>query len=388
MRGKPEKPPGFETLCVHKGGAQGDVFRSLNIPIYTTSTFTLKSSGEQGEYVYTRMGNPTRTALEQTLAALEGGARATATASGMAAETTVMHLFDRGTRVVAGHDIYGGTYKLFTDAMTRLGMTFTFVDMRDVANVKRAITRDTKVVWMESPSNPLVNLVDIRAVCRLARARGITTVVDSTFASPCFQRPLDLGADVVVHSTTKYLNGHSDVVGGAVISKSAETGRRIADLASELGTPCSPFDAWLVLRGLRTLPIRMQAHQRNATALAKFLEKRRDVRRVHYPGLRSHPQHALAKRQMSGFGGMLSFEIRGGRREVFRLFGKLRLFASAASLGGVESLIEHPATLSHAPLTPEARAAAGISDGLIRVSAGIEDPDDLVRDMEQALDAL
>jgi cystathionine beta-lyase/cystathionine gamma-synthase len=241
---------------------------------------------------------------------------------------------------------------------------------------------------MESPSNPLVNLVDIRAVCRLARARGITTVVDSTFASPCFQRPLDLGADVVVHSTTKYLNGHSDVVGGAVISKSAQTGRRIADLASELGTPCSPFDAWLVLRGLRTLPIRMQAHQRNATALAKFLEKRRDVRRVHYPGLRSHPQHALAKRQMSGFGGMLSFEIRGGRREVFRLFGRLRLFASAASLGGVESLIEHPATLSHAPLTPEARAAAGISDGLIRVSAGIEDPDDLVRDMEQALDAL
>ena len=385
---KNDKPLAPETLCVHAGGHPDSAWHSLSTPIYMTSTFRLEDSGLKGKYFYTRMSNPTRTALEDTLAAIEGGARAVATGAGVAAEATVMHLFATGTHVVSGNDIYGGTHHLFVKHMAPMGFSFTFVDMRDPKNVERAIKPETKLIWIETPSNPLLNLVDIAAVAAVARKRGILTVVDSTFASPVFQQPLALGADISLHSTTKYLNGHSDVVGGAVIAKTKELGERLAGTAASLGTTCSPFDAFLVLRGVKTLPIRMRAHAAGAMALARFLEKRRDVERVYFPGLESHPQHALARRQMTGFGGMLSFDLKGGQAAVFALFRKLQLFQPAASLGGVESLIEHPATLSHAPMTPAERAEAGISDGCVRVSVGIENPDDLIRDMEQALDAV
>ncbi|MBM4031349.1 MAG: PLP-dependent transferase [Planctomycetes bacterium] len=385
------RPPtrrGFETLCVHQGVAKDTTYNAVITPIYATSTFAFEGPGRTKGYDYSRTANPTRTALEENLAALEGGARASATATGMAAETTVLHLFDAGAHLIAGHDIYGGTYRLFHNLFTQRAMAFSFVDMRDPANVARAITPATKGIWIETPSNPLLNLVDIAAVTAIAKARGLLTIADNTFLSPYFQRPLDLGVDVVVHSTTKYLNGHSDVVGGAIISKTAELGQRVFLLVNALGTCCSHFDAWLVLRGIKTLPLRMAAHERNALALARFLEGRPEAARVYYPGLPSHPQHELARRQMTGFGGMLSFDIRGGRDAAFRFIQSLQLFAFAESLGGVESLIEHPDSMSHASMIPGARAAAGISDGTIRISAGIESTEDLIADFAQALDRL
>ena len=299
-----------------------------------------------------------------------------------------MHLFDSGAHVIAGHDIYGGTYRLFANVLVSRGFSFSFVDMREPGNVAEAVTAATQAVWIETPSNPLLNLVDIASVCGVAQKHGLTTIADNTFMSPYFQRPLDLGCDIVVHSTTKYLNGHSDVVGGAAISKTAAMGEKIAALSNALGTCCSPFDAWLVLRGIKTLPCRMQAHQQSALALSHFLEGRAEVDRVYYPGLSSHPQHELAVRQMTGFGGMLSFDIRGGQENAFRFIQNLKLFAFAESLGGVESLIEHPETMSHASMSPEARVRAGITGGTIRVSAGIESTEDLVADMTQAFDRL
>ena len=377
---------GLETICVHEGVAKDDTFNAVVTPIYATSTFAFEGPGRTKGYDYSRTANPTRTALEECLARLEGGARTSATATGMAAETTAMHLFPAGAHIIAGHDIYGGTYRLFANVLTERGLTFTFVDMGDAGRVAKAITAGTRAIWIETPSNPLLNLVDIAAVCDVARRKGLTTIVDNTFMTPYFQRPLELGADIVVHSTTKYLNGHSDVVGGAIVSKTKEMGERMAGLTNALGTCSSPFDAWLVLRGIKTLPCRMQAHERNARALAEFLVSRKEVDHVYYPGLPSHPQHDLARRQMSGFGGMLSFDIRGGQDAAFRFIEKLELFAFAESLGGVESLIEHPDTMSHASMSAEARKAAGITDGTIRVSAGIENTDDLIEDMRRAFD--
>ncbi|HUU42221.1 MAG TPA: PLP-dependent aspartate aminotransferase family protein [Planctomycetota bacterium] len=388
MTHHPDHPPSLETLCAHAGSSRDEAFGSVTTPIYMTSTFTLDETGREREFHYTRMGNPTRAALERTLAALEGGAGCVATAAGVAAETTVMHLFGSGTHVVSGNDIYGGTFRLFTKLFEKQGFTFSFVDMSDSTNVERALRDDTRAIWIETPSNPLLRIVDIEAMCDVARGRGVTVIVDNTFATPCFQQPLRLGADIVVHSTSKYLNGHSDIIGGAVIAKTLETAKRVAEIASWLGTTCSPFDAWAVLRGLRTLHVRMEAHQRNAMAMARFLLSRSEVMRVYYPGLPDHPKHDLAARQMSGSGGMVSFDLRGGKEAVFALFRNLRLFASAASLGGIESLIEHPATLSHASMTPEARAAAGITDGCVRISLGIESPDDLIEDMKRGLEAL
>ena len=375
---------GLETICVHVGERKDQTYNSVRLPIYPTSTFAFEAPGRHKGYDYSRTANPTRAALEECLAALEGGARAVATATGMAAETTVMHLFDAGAHVIAGHDIYGGTFRLFANVLTGRGLTFSFVDMRDPANVAEAITPATKAVWIETPSNPLLNLVDIAAICDVAKGRGLTTIADNTFMSPYFQRPLELGADIVVHSTTKYLNGHSDVVGGAVVSGTEEMGDTIAALTNALGTCCSPFDAWLVHRGIRTLPCRMRSHERNAGALAEFLAARPEALHVYYPGLSSHPQHELARRQMSGFGGMLSFDIRGGRDAAFEFIQGLELFTFAESLGGVESLVEHPQTMSHASMTPEAREAAGIGEETIRLSAGIEDPDDLIADVTRA----
>jgi len=379
---------GTETVCVQSGTRKDTTFNAVAVPIYATSTFAFEGPGKTKGYDYSRTANPTRAALEECLAALEGGAGATATATGMAAETSVMSLFPAGSHVIAGHDIYGGTYRLFASILAARGLTFSFVDMSVPGNVRRALRPETRAIWIETPSNPLLGLVDIAAICALARRHGQTSIVDNTFMSPIFQRPLALGADLVVHSTTKYLNGHSDMVGGAIVSRTPELAARIAALVNALGTCSSPFDSWLVLRGIRTLPIRMTAHARNAQGLAEFLAGHPAVERVYYPGLRTHPQHRLAKRQMTGFGGMLSFDIRGGQAAAFRFIQALRIFAFAESLGGVESLVEHPETMSHASMTPEARRAAGITGANVRLSTGIEDRDDLVADVAQALAAV
>jgi cystathionine beta-lyase/cystathionine gamma-synthase len=304
----------------------------------------------------------------------------------MSAITAVMHFFKPGDHIVAGHDIYGGTYRLFASLFTDMGIQFSFVNMLDLENVRRAITPATKCVWIETPSNPLLNIVDIAGIVDIARAAKVMTIADNTFLSPYFQRPLDLGVDVVVHSTTKYLNGHSDVVGGAVIAKTKEHADRVGYVVNALGLACSPFDAWLVLRGVKTLGPRMEAHQRGALALARMLAAHPAVERVYYPGLEDHPQHALAKKQMSGFGGMLSFDVKGDRAKAEKVMLGLKLFAMAESLGGVESLIEHPDTMSHLSMTPEARKAAGISERTLRVSVGIEHPEDLMADMRAALE--
>ena len=385
---KPHRESGFDTLSIHEGAGKDQTYNSVTTPIYFTSTFAFEGPRQTKGYDYSRTANPTRTALEECLAAMEGGVRAVATATGMAAVTTVMHMFRAGDHIIAGHDIYGGTYRLFAEVLSSYGLQFSFVDMRDVDNVSRALTSSTRAVWMETPSNPLLNLVDIEQLCIFAKEHDLVTIVDNTFMTPYFQLPLRLGADLVVHSTTKYLNGHCDVVGGAVVAETEELGEKIAYLANALGTCCSPLDAWLVLRGIKTLSCRMQTHERNAMALAQFLEKRPEVARVYYPGLPSHPQYALACAQMSGFGGMLSFDIHGGCEAAFRLIEELRVCVFAESLGGVTSLVEHPETMSHASMSPEARSAAGITGGTIRLSTGIENSDDLIQDFANGLDAL
>ena len=382
------KQLGPRSLCVHAGVDKDKTYNAVITPIYATSTFRFEAPLKHKGYDYTRTANPTRSALEECLTALEGGARCTVTATGMAAEATVMALFPAGSHIVAGHDIYGGTYRLFAQVLSKQGLEFSFVDMRDPANVRRALRRNTRAIWIETPSNPLLNVVDIAAVCDIARRAKVLAVVDNTFLSPFFQNPMKLGADIVIHSTTKYINGHSDVVGGAVISKTVELGERVAWMANNLGTSGSPFDAWLVLRGVKTLPLRMKAHAANAMALAEYLSARREVSRVYYPGLESHPQHALAKRQMSGFGGMLSFDLRGGQAAAFRFVKALKLFSFAESLGGVESLIEHPETMSHASMTAAQRKEAGILPSNLRVSVGIEDIEDLIGDLDRGFAAL
>jgi O-succinylhomoserine (thiol)-lyase len=377
-----------ETICVQTGTRKDTTFNAVAVPIYATSTFAFESPGKNKGFDYSRTANPTRSALEECLAALEGGAGASATATGMAAETTVMALFPAGSHIIAGRDIYGGTYRLFASVLSNRGLTFSFVDMSDPRTVQQAIRPNTRAIRIETPSNPLLGLVDIAAICDIARKHGQLTIVDNTFLSPIFQKPLSLGADFVVHSTTKYLNGHSDMVGGAVISRTPQHATAVAALVNALGTCSSPFDSWLVLRGIRTLPVRMVAHERNARALAEFLAGHKLVEHVYYPGLRAHPQHRLARKQMLGFGGMLSFDIRGGKPAAFRFIQALEIFAFAESLGGVESLVEHPDTMSHASMTKPARRSAGITGSNIRVSTGIESADDLVADVAQALRAV
>jgi len=377
----------FETKCVHVGVDKDETFNSAITPIYPTSTFRWVDLKTHKGFDYTRSGNPTRRALEQNLAALEGGIDCRATATGMAAITAVMQLFKPGDHVIAGHDIYGGTFRLFYGVLADYGLEFSFVDMGDPANVRKALQPSTRCVWIETPSNPLLNVVDIRAIAAIAREAGTLSVADNTFLSPYLQRPFEHGVDIVVHSTTKYLNGHSDVVGGAIVTRHQEHAERIAYVVNALGLACSPFDAWLVLRGVKTLGPRMEAHQRGAMALAVMLDSHPKVERVYYPGLPGHPGHELAKRQQDGFGGMLSFDVKGGRAEAERVLTGTKLFQLAESLGGVESLMEYPETMSHASMTLEARRAAGISEKTIRVSVGIEHPDDLVADMKAAVDA-
>jgi len=374
-----------ETAAVHVGVAKDTTFISVTTPIYPTSTFAFDRVGVNRGFDYTRSGNPTRTALEENLAALEGGAFARCTCTGMAAITAVLCTLQQGDHVVAGHDIYGGTYRLFETVFPRFGVTFSFVDMRDTAAVEEAIRPETRMLWIETPSNPLLNIVDIQAMVAVARRCGLITVADNTFLSPYFQRPLDLGVDIVVHSTTKYLNGHSDVVGGVVITNRDDLGERVGYMVNAMGLANSPFDAWLVLRGVKTLGPRMEAHQRGALAIAGFLSEHPRALRVYYPGLEDHPDHGLATRQQTGFGGMVSFDLDVDALDPDTFFSRLQYFALAESLGGVESLIEQPWTMSHAGMSEAARTAAGISPGTMRVSVGIEHPDDLLEDLEQAL---
>jgi cystathionine gamma-lyase len=380
----------FETAAIHAGQRPEPVTGAVMTPVFLTSTFAQAAPGKHTGFEYSRTQNPTRFALEANLAALEGGAWGLAFNAGVAASAAVLSLLDAGDHVVAGDDLYGGSYRLFEKVFRRLGVRFSYVDARDPRAVASAIQPSTQLCWLETPTNPLLRLADIRAVAAVCAARKVRLCVDNTFMTPYFQRPLDLGADLVVHSTTKYLNGHSDVVGGAVIGRDPELRARLAFLQNSLGGSQPAFDSFLVLRGTKTLAVRMQRHQENAFAVARWLEARREIAWVLYPGLPSHPQHKLARRQMSGYGGMVSFAFRPGRGTLERardFLSALRVFTCAESLGGVESLAEHPAIMTHASIPPERRQALGIDDGLVRLSVGIEHADDLIGDLEQALRA-
>jgi len=382
---------GFATRCVHAGVQPDPAYGAVMPPVYLTSTFAFRDVCTNAGYDYTRSGNPTRAALEEAIAVLEGGGGATCTTTGMASVLVALNLLPHGAHVIATIDLYGGTFRLLEHAKVAHGLEVTYLDLADVAAVERAFRPGTGMVWIETPSNPLLRLTDIRAISALARARGALSVVDNTFLSPALQRPFELGADLVVHSTTKYLNGHSDVVGGAVVAPRDRVAllQRIQSVNNLLGTSQSPHDAFLVLRGLKTLPIRMRAHEAGARHVAEFLARHPQVEKVHYPGLATHPQHALARSQQLGFGGMVSFELRAYRPDrLDHVLRTLRWFTLAESLGGVESLVAHPASMTHASMTPEARRRAGITDGVIRLSVGLEEPADLVEDLARALDSL
>ncbi len=382
-----EGKPRFETLAIHAGQAPDPTTGAIMTPVYLTSTYVQEGPGRHKGYEYSRTQNPTRHALQDCLAALEGAAHGLAFASGVAATDAILHLLESGDHVLYTDDVYGGTFRIFDKVFRRLGLSFEPVDMSDPRNVERALRKETKLVWIESPTNPMLKLVDLAEVARIVRARGARTVVDNTFATPWFQRPISHGVDIVVHSTTKYLNGHSDVVGGAVLTGDAELFERLKFLQNAVGAVPSPMDAFLVLRGVKTLHVRMERHAANALAIARHLEGHPQVERVTYPGLPSHPQHALAKRQMTGFGGMLTFVVRGGLEAATAFLRAVRVFACAESLGGVESLIEHPAIMTHASVPRETRERLGIADGFIRVSVGIENVEDLVEDLERGFAA-
>ena len=388
MKGKQSnRPLGFATRAIQGGRPVDDAASALNVPIYLSSTYAHSSPGVHRGYDYTRSGNPTRSAYESCVADLEGGRFGFAFASGCAATATVMHLVKAGEHVVASDDLYAGTPRLFDQVLAGQGLRFTYLDLSDPNALTAAMRPETRLVWVETPTNPLLKLVDIRAVAKIAQAHGALLAVDNTFMSPWFQRPLALGADIVVHSTTKYVNGHSELVGGAVVVDDEALAEKLAFLSNAVGCVQSAFDAYLCLRSLKTLALRMQAHERNAQAAARFLEGHPKVEKIIYPGLPSHPQHRLAARQMSGFGGMITFCIRGGLAAATRFLEQVALFTLAESLGGVESLIEHPAIMTHASMPPERRAALGIDEGLIRLSVGIETQADILADLEQALAA-
>lgn len=375
----------FKTLSIHAGYDPKSHFGAVMPPIYQSSTFAFEDVNRPGPFDYSRSGNPTRKALEDCLAALEGGCRGFAFGTGMAAETTALMLFNAGDRILVHSDLYGGTYRLFETVFRSKGITAAYVDLRDLLSLRRAFEQPAAAVWIETPTNPLMNLVDLEAVAEIAREHGAISICDNTFLSPYFQRPLDLGVDIALHSTTKYINGHSDVVGGALIVRTPELAERIAYLQNALGTCAGPQDCFLVLRGLKTLGVRMEEHNRNALELAGWLSVHHRVAKVLHPGLPSHPQHALAQRQMSGFGGTFSFRLRGGEAVIHKLLRSLKVFTLAESLGGVESLIDHPATMTHASVPAEAREQMGITSDIIRLSVGLEHVDDLRDDLEQAL---
>ncbi|GJQ25216.1 MAG: cystathionine beta-lyase [Phycisphaerae bacterium] len=378
----------FATRAIHVGQEAEPVTGATIVPIFQTSTYTQDGIGKHKGYEYARTGNPTRTALESCLASLENARHGLCFASGLAATNTVMNLLSAGDHVICADDVYGGTYRLFELVWKRYGLTFSWVDMTNPDNVAKAVKPNTKMIWMETPTNPLLNIVDISAVAKIGKQHKLITVVDNTFASPYLQQPLDMGADVVVHSTTKYLGGHSDVVGGATLTSNDDLYTRLKYHQNAVGAVPGPHDCWLVLRGIKTLAVRMEAHCANAAKIAAWLAANPAVSRVIYPGLTNHKQHALAKRQMRAFGGMVSFELKGGEAAARAVAGKTKLFSLAESLGGVESLIGHPATMTHASMPVAEREARGLTGGLLRLSVGIEDADDLIEDLNQAFAAI
>lgn len=375
----------FSTKAIHVGQGADPATGATIVPVYQTSTYTQEAVGSHKGFDYSRTVNPTRVALEAQLAALEGAEYGSAFASGMAATSAVLNLLSAGDHVVVTDDLYGGTYRLFSRVLARYGLEFTYVDMADIEAVRAAVKPNTKMFWLETPTNPLLKLIDIRAICSL-RIPGQIVAVDNTFASPYFQQPLALGADIVVHSTTKYIGGHSDVVGGAALTSNKEYHDVIKFHQNAVGGVPGPHDAWLTMRGAKTLALRMREHAKNAQAVAEFLESHAEVERVYYPGLPSHPQHELAKRQMSGFGGMVSFTLKGPEQRAIDFANRMHYFSLAESLGGVESLICHPARMTHGSIPKEEREKRGVTDGLLRLSVGIEDIEDLIGDLKQALE--
>jgi cystathionine gamma-synthase/cystathionine gamma-lyase len=376
----------FSTKAIHVGQEADPTTGATIVPIYQTSTFTQTRVGEHKGYDYARTANPTRSALEAQLASLENGDYGVAFSSGVAATSAVINLLSAGDHVIVGDDLYGGTYRLFSKVYARYGLEFTYVDMSDLAAVRAAVKPNTKLFWLETPTNPLLKLVDIKAICAL-RGPGQIVAVDNTFASPYFQQPLALGADVVVHSTTKYIGGHSDAVGGIAITSDPAIRESLKFHQNAVGGVPGPHDAWLTMRGAKTLAIRMREHEHNARIVADFLENNDEVEKVYYPGLLSHPQHDLAERQMSGFGGMVSFVLTGPQERALDFAHRMKYFSLAESLGGIESLICHPARMTHGSIPKEERERRGITDGLLRLSVGIEDADDLVADLRTAIEA-
>lgn len=377
----------FSTKAIHAGQDPDPTTGAVSVPIYQTSTYAQEGIGKHKGFEYARTQNPTRSALEQNLAALEGGRACYAFASGMAATNAVMTLLKAGDHVIVSDNTYGGTFRLFDKVLRNFGLEFSYVDAREPSNVEDAARAETRMVFIETPTNPVMSLVDIRAVSEITRRRGIRLVVDNTFMSPYFQRPLELGADIVVHSTTKYLNGHSDGVGGAAILNDEEDIARMAFIQNAAGAILSPMDSWLVMRGTKTLAVRMRQHDENGRLVAQFLAEHPRVQKIYYPGLKSHPQHELALRQMSGFGGMISFET-GSLENAKRVLESVRICTLGESLGGVETLISHPATMTHASVPEGERNRLGITDGLVRVSVGIEDVEDIIADLDQALNKI
>ncbi|HET6277384.1 MAG TPA: PLP-dependent aspartate aminotransferase family protein [Candidatus Polarisedimenticolia bacterium] len=377
---------GIATDAIHAGVRPDPATGAIMTPIYQTSTYAYEALGVGKGYDYARTINPTRSAVEESLAALEGGVAAYAFASGMSAINTVTTLLKAGDHVVVSDNVYGGTYRLFANVLVDFGLTFSYVDTSRIAAIEAAMRPQTRMVFVETPTNPIMTLTDLAAVADLARRRGIISVVDNTFLTPCFQQPLKLGIDIVVHSTTKYLNGHSDSVGGAVILAGKAHAERIKFVQKSAGAILSPFDSWLLLRGIKTLPLRMRAHDTNGRQVADFLDRHPKVSRVHYPGLSDHPQHALARRQASGFGGMISFLLADGT-DVPRFFNSLRLCALAESLGGIETLVCQPSSMTHAAVPEEERKRLGITGNLARISVGCEDVEDIIADLRSALEA-
>lgn len=380
-------PHGLGTRAIHAGQRPDPSTGAIMTPIYATSTYVQKSPGVHQGYEYSRSQNPTRMAYERCVANLEGGRQGYAFASGLAAASTVLDVLDSGSHVIAMDDLYGGTYRLFERVRRRsAGLDFTFLDLNDTHALKAALKPNTRMIWAETPTNPMLKLVDLAKIGTFARKHGLILVVDNTFCSPMLQRPLEHGADLVLHSATKYLNGHSDMVGGIVVAgEDTALGEQMTFLQNSVGAVAGPFDSFLAMRGLKTLHLRMRAHCESAMILAHWLDKHPAVERVIYPGLKSHPQHSLAKRQMEGFGGIISIEVKGGLRKARRMLERCKLFALAESLGGVESLIEHPAIMTHASVPPANRKRLGISDGLIRLSVGVENIEDLRAELEVAL---
>ncbi|MBT4760509.1 MAG: cystathionine gamma-synthase [Bdellovibrionaceae bacterium] len=376
---------GFETLAIHAGQSPDAEFGAVIPPLHLSTTFAQTEPGKYTKYDYSRAGNPTRTSYEQCIASLEGADFGFGFSSGCAATSTVIQLLKAGDHVIANDDMYGGTYRLFNSVLSKFGVEFSYVDLTNSENLSAALQDNTKLVWLETPTNPTLKISDIKEISKIAHQKGAMVAVDNTFMSPYFQSPLALGADMVVHSATKYINGHSDVVGGVIATNNSDLAEQIDFLVKSVGAMSSPFDSFLAMRSLKTLAVRMRAHEENAKVVAKFLESHANVEKVLYPGLDSHPQHALAKEQMKGFGGMITFYIKGGLSEASTFMQKLKVFTLAESLGGVESLVEHPGIMTHASVPKENRDKLGITDTLIRLSVGIESQEDIINDLKNAL---